>query len=964
VDRDKAIADVKLLVDKYQRVLDSEQIKEYSEEDTKKDFILPLFEALGWDVTNKFQNEVTAEKKISRGRVDYAFRIHEIPKFFLEAKSFRENIDERKYIDQAINYSWLKGVTWAILTNFKKIKVFNTEIKASNPALILFFELDCQDFITNFDKLFLLSKESLDVGLLDKKAEEWGKKLPKKPLDERLFSDFTTFRGLLSENILRSNKSKMLKNDELEESVQRIISRLIFIRTLEDRKYEEPMLLSVIRENQNKNIVTKLNDLYRHLDGIYDAKLFAPHLCEDLQIDDYPLRLVIEGLYRSEEQLQNYDFEAMDADILGGIYEQYLGHILKQGKNGIKVNGSTAHKKEEGIYYTPKFIVDFIVKTIFNELEFKKIDLHKITVLDPSCGSGSFLIKSYDYFLNKIAKKSDSNIDDANVESPEIQHDEKLRIIQNNIFGVDLDPMAVEITQLNLFLKGVEKKHTLPTLKDRIKCGNSLILDRKVDFKRWFEWEKEFPEIFKNGGFDVIIGNPPYIKLHTLDKNHLDYFYEHYFSATKHFDIYTIFVEKALSLLKDGGIIGFILPSKFFNADYGVGLRKLLSEKKYVMQIVNFKDYQVFEGATTYTCLLFLRKSQNETFDYYELHDKEKLERTQILSPDIFSHAKKTLPLGDDPWNFTVGDSNKIMEKLEKIKLRLSDISKDIFAGFQTGRDKFFIVEMIEDKGNLATVKNGFEEKVHTIEKEILKKSLKGKEIRKWHIDWQNMYVVYPYEERDGTTSLIPVEELKKKFPRTFEYFLQYKEDLKDSDTQEAVDETNWYRQRRARSIEQFESPKILTQVLSSHGSFAFDENGEFFFVGGGTAGGFGIILKGEHTKHSYVILSLLNSKVLQFYLENTSTPFAQGFFAYGKKFIKHFPIVIPTGKEYDILTESSKRQVSLAKRLNELGDKKTSEQEGIEDEMKKNENFINEIIYSIYNIDQESKKSIEDALK
>ncbi|MGB6786052.1 MAG: N-6 DNA methylase [Nitrosotalea sp.] len=616
-DIEKAKNEIKILVDKYQRILDSGEIKEYSEEDTKKDFILPFFEVLGWDVTNKLENEVTAEQKISKGRVDYAFRLHEIPKFFVEAKPFRENVDDRKYVDQAINYSWLKGVTWAVLTNFKKIKVFNSEIKASNPALIQFFELECQDFVKNFDKIYLLSKESLDNGFLDEKAEEWGKKLPKKPLDERLLLDLTTFRELLSENILRNNKSKMLKQEELEESVQRIISRLIFIRALEDRQYEEPMLLSILRENQNKSNMTKLNELYRKLDGIYNAKLFAPHLCDDLQIDDYPLRIVIEGLYRSEEQLQNYDFDAMDADILGGIYEQYLSHILKTGKNGLKINDSRAHKKEEGIYYTPKFIVDYIVRTIFDELESKKIDWHKVKVLDPSCGSGSFLIKSYDYFLNKIGKEMEQKVQSENKDL--INYDEKLTIIQNNIFGVDLDPMAVEIAQLNLFLKGVEKKHTLPALKDRIKCGNSLISDRDIDFKRAFDWKKEFSEISNEKGFDVIVGNPPYIKLHTLDKKQLDYFYSKFTSATKHFDIYVLFVEKALSLLKENGIIGLILPSKFFNADYGEGLRKLLAEKKCVYKIINFKDYQVFKGAITYTCLLFLRNSQADTFDYYEL---------------------------------------------------------------------------------------------------------------------------------------------------------------------------------------------------------------------------------------------------------------------------------------------------------------------------------------------------------
>jgi len=451
VDQEETRREIQNLVFKYKRIVDSGQINEYNEENTKKDFILPLFHALGWDTENDMGDEVTAEKKVSKGRVDYAFRISDIPKFFLEAKAIHVNVDDRKWIDQAINYSYLKGVTWAVLTNFKKIKVFNTEIKASNVHTMQFFELEYSDFITKFDKLLLLSRDSFKSKQIDHVAEDWGKKLPRRPLDKRLFSDLANTREILSQNIIRNDSKKTLKPEEVEESVQRIISRLIFIRTLEDKEFEEPLLIPLSREKQNKSIITKLNALYRRLNETYDSKLFEPHLCEDLKIDDYPLRIVIEGLYRSEEQLQNYDFDAIDADILGGIYEEYLSFILKKIKGGFKLNDDSVHKKLKGIYYTPKYIVDYILRTIFEEIKSQNLNISDIKLIDPACGSGSFLIKAYDYFLKeKLPTVSDNDV-------TQVKYEDKLQILQNNIYGIDLDPTAVEITQLNLFLKSVEK---------------------------------------------------------------------------------------------------------------------------------------------------------------------------------------------------------------------------------------------------------------------------------------------------------------------------------------------------------------------------------------------------------------------------------------------------------------------------------------------------------------------------
>jgi len=968
LDKEKAKQEIQGLVDKYNEVVESGEEKDFNEEDTKKDYILPLFRALGWDVENR--KEVTAEKKVSGGRVDYAFRIEGIPRFFLEAKSFKENLDDRRWIEQALNYAWLKGITWAILTNFKKIKIFNSEIKATMPYDTQFFEMECSDFINNFEKLALLSRDSLDEGWLDAKAEEWGRKKPKKPVDERLFSDLTKARELLSKNISQNNIDLKLSDEDLEESVQKIISRFIFVRTLEDKKYEEPILLPLIREEQKKGIPTSLNSIFQNLDGIYDARLFAHHLIDDLKIDPYPLRTIIESLYESEDQLQKYDFGAIDSDILGGIYEQYLSYVLSKSQNGIRLDEKTKKKKEGGKFYTPKYIVNYIIKNIFKELDSKNVDLSKLRILDPACGSGSFLIKVYDSIYERILKQKGLSEKESDT-IPTLSYEDKVGLVQKNIFGVDLDPKAVEIAKLNLFLKVAEKKHTLPTLVEKIKSGNSLINDKEIDYKNSFDWNKEFSNGNSSEKFDVIIGNPPYIKVQLIDDAHLDYFYKNYKAAYKHFDVYTIFIEKAISLLKDGGILGFIVPSKFLNAEYGAGLRKIIGENKYLFKLVNFKDFQVFKkkgaeskkGARTYTCLLFLKKEKNEKFDYYELTNKKKLERTQILSQDILKHEKLDHPPGDVPWDFAIGKEREVKDKLEKIDLKLDDIKLDIFEGLQTGRDPLFCVKITKDEGDLVKIQNSFDEEEHLIEKRILKKLLKGREIRRWEIEWKNIYVIYPYNDVDGKTTLIPLEDIKKQYPHAFQYFTHYKDHMMASKSAEVLKESNFYRHRRSRSIGQFDKKKIIAQVLSDARSFSLDYNGEYYFVGGGTAGGFGIILKEKYEKYLYVVLALLNSKVLDFYLRKISSPFEGDSYAYGGQYIKRYPIILPSGNNFNNLTELTKKQISLEKRLDEIGTKITDEQKKVLKEIKENEDNINEIIYNIYEITPEERNSIEDAI-
>lgn len=588
MDRNLALEQVRALVEKYQEIVRTGRISKYNEEMTKKDFILPLFEALGWKTSDS--EEVSAEEKISKMRVDYGFRINGIPKFFLEAKSFREDLDNKNFVEQAINYSWHKGCTWAILTNFEGLKIFNAEVKTSSPWMSqLKPTLHCNEFVEKFDELYLLARQSFENRLLDTEAEKWNKKAKKASIDKQLLTDFTRFRTILSKNISKLNSAKKITEQELDECVQRILDRLMFIRNCEDRELEPKTLIANYREWASKgkgHLIKSLRATFLHFDDEYNSKIFAKHLCDDLEIDNEVLREVIEGLYTTKDN-ETYDFAIIDADVLGTIYEQYLGHILRKTEKTAKVTDNHTHRKEQGIYYTPPYIVNYIVRsTLGKVLKGKKVDVEHLRVLDPACGSGSFLIKAFDV-LNEYYKENDEDYKQTQLDLQSgIPFKTKSRILQNNIFGVDLDRQAVEIAQLNLLLKIAEKGHRLPLLEKNIRTGNSIVDDENFASSKTFKWEKEFSEIISNGGFDVAIGNPPYVRQEELSelKPYLEANYSTYQGTA---DLFVYFFEKELKLLKENGYFSMIVSNKWLRAGYGKNLRKFISDF-WIEELIDF----------------------------------------------------------------------------------------------------------------------------------------------------------------------------------------------------------------------------------------------------------------------------------------------------------------------------------------------------------------------------------------
>jgi type I restriction-modification system DNA methylase subunit len=892
-DKETAKQQIEILIKKYKKIEEENLINKYQEAETGKDFILPLFRALGWDTENL--NEVTTEERISKKRVDYGFKINGISKFFVEAKSLKKSLDNTEYEKQAINYAWLKGCSWAVLTNFKKIKIFNAEWEMlDNPSQNLVKEISYEEFLTRFDELWLLSKESFEQGLLDKEAEKWGRKTKRIPVDKQLLADFTRFRELLSKNIAKLNQNENMTEEQLDESVQRILDRLIFIRNCEDRGLEEKTLISGLRDWESRGkgqLIKSLRKVFSYFNEQYDSEIFATHLCDSLEIDNEVLHEIIEGLYYTKDKSASYDFSAIEADVLGNIYEQYLGHILKKSEKRAKVVESYVHRKEQGIYYTPTYIVDYIVRnTLGKLLKNKKVDPEKIRVLDPACGSGSFLLKAFD-ILNEYYKEHDKNYSQTQLDTTGTgtTYSRKLKILQNNIFGVDLDKQAVEIAQLNLLLKVAEKGQRLPLLQKNIKCGNSLIDDPTVAGDKAFKWEEEFKEVMNEGGFDVIIGNPPYSgKLSNREKFYLKSRYPEVYSK----DTAEYFIKKAIDLLKPGGIFGFIIPKS--SAYYGkwAGIRKLLLDNLTLLKIADvglgFFDVNLEE-------IIIIAKKEKPKDNY-----KITVERfSDVKRPKFKKFVAESEQVKCDIMrkNYILifsplsKSEQGIIRKIDTRSIKFSEILKDSFRGIYIS-DK--------DKLNLKMGSLKFIEKEPWIQRYSIKKFLMISKNEK-------------FIDQDKVTKIL---------------------------------------QRKL----------IFKVIRGKRLSVYYDQEGELLTPSNIV----NVIIKDE-TKYNYkFLLGLLNSKLISFYIQKSlfsDTTESARHVDY--LYLTHFPLPkeVTLEKQQPIIQLVDK-MLSLNKRLNEIGDKKTDERAKIEEEIKKTDAEIDELVYKIYDITKKEKEIIEKSLK
>jgi len=545
---------------------------------------------------------------------------------------------------------------------------------------------------------------------------------------------------------------------------------------------------------------------------------------------------------------------------------------------------------------------------------------------------------------------------------------ERLRILRDNIYGVDLDPQAVEIARLNLLLKTLHRRALLPKLEDNIRCGNSLISGLPIELsqyfgadweaKRPFNWEEQFPKIMEEGGFDVVMGNPPYVRIQALDRDEVGYYKDEYQAATGNYDIYTLFVERGWELLKPGGVFGMILSNKFMQASYGKGLRKFLAEARAVSQVVDFGDAQVFEAGTTYTCLLFLRKKPNqEVFvipaeEYLEGH----VDSPNLTDAEALGFSVETSALSDGPWLFNPPVKQQLMDKIATVGIPLGNVAVRIFQGLKTSADAIYVLSEVKRTENQITVKSKADGKRYDLEPDLLKPLIKGGEMRRYIIEEPNRLLLFPYIG----AQLVTPSLLRKRFPRTWKYLRAHKTALEEREGGRMKGK-DWYAYIYPKNLDQFDLLKITTPDVASRASYGYDSEGKYYFTGG-AAGGYGIVPK-EGVVPQYV-LGLLNSRLLDWYLHQISSRFRSGYYSYEARFIRQLPIRRidfddpQDVKMHDDLVAMVERMLDLHKRLK---DAKGEEERNLERQIARTDGQIDKLVYELYGITEEERKIIDE---
>ncbi len=991
----------------------------YNEAQLRQEFLNPFFEALGWDIFNKQSyaeaykeviHEASQEVEGATKAPDYAFRIGGTRKFFVEAKKPAVNIQYDIYpAFQLRRYAWSAKLPLSILTDFEEFAIYESRSKpdkSDSAATGRVMLLNYKDYLTKWDQLAaIFSREAVLKGSFDQYAAGLKGKQGTMEVDDAFLQEIEHWRDLLAHNIALR---KPVNERELNYAVQMTIDRIVFLRICEDRGIEREDQLKELLEGEG--VYQRLCQVFRQADSRYNSGLF--HFSEEkgqssapddltlrLAIDDKVLKEIIRGLYYPSP----YVFREIPADILGQVYERFLGKVisLKTGSRRATVTEKPEVRKAGGVYYTPTYIVDYIVKNTVGKLLEGRTprEAASLKILDPACGSGSFLLGAYQYILDWHTKWYSNHEPEswAKGKAPAIYQAqgggwrlttaEKKRILLGNIHGVDIDPQAVEVTKLSLSLKvlegesqetigaqlGLFKERALPDLGKNIQCGNSLIgsdyfeghmfVDDEERYRvNAFNWQAAFPQVFIAGGFDAVIGNPPYIRIQALQEwapTEVEFYKKQYKAASKgNYDIYVVFVEKGLSLLNKKGRLGFILPHKFFNAQYGEPLRGIISSGKHLANVVYFGDQQVFENATTYTCLMFLDKSGHDEFVFERVGNLANWRNSGESTTGKIATTSATAT----EWNFSVGESAGLFEKLSQMPVKLGNIA-GLFVGLQTDADDVYILEEARRKNGKILCASKYTGKQHWFEDNHLKPFLKGSlNIRRYFLSDATKRLIFPYVMKDGKSFLIDPKEYQQEYPLTWAYLEECKQRL--STRNKGQMGKDWYGYVYKKNHTRFNNKKLLVPSIATGSCFAADIEGKFYFVGsgGGGGGGYGITLLEEIDLSYFYLLGLLNSKLLSAFLKAISTPFRHGYIALNRQYIEQLPIR-PINFNDPVEKAAHDRMVSLVERmlsLHKQSARTPQEKEMLQREIESTDQAIDALVYQLYGLTDAEIKIVE----
>lgn len=1053
----------------------AKHIKEYKAKDAKEatirqNLIDPFWRELGWDVGDTKQlgpseAEVIIEKNVEtveagglrNRRPDYLFRLGGFPRFIVEAKKPAIDIDDDEdAIFQAKQYAWNSTIPFAILTDFEQFRLYDTTLMPiltdTRRGLVKEFALDYDKYESQWDAITAtFGREAVEGGSLERLLAGIKKFKGRRirtvdrmlidlkggePVDQVFLDYLDKHRRHFAAALYRDNKSSFPEADTLHgaarltEAVQRIMDRLVFMRVIEDRGIVEFGALREMLERigaEGGEFYTALCATFRDYDAKYNGYLYKPHFSEELTVDGSVLADFTRTLYPPDGP---WDFAAIGDDILGTVYERFLGNtiVVKRGQASVEEKMEVRHAG--GVYYTPRFVVDSIIRRVVGPKIAGKTpaQILDVKILDPACGSGSFLVAALQYLfddcLAKIAR--DPSLAKAHVpalaeaakgkgrkKKSEIAFQDKegrwylapdfrAALLTHCIHGVDIDQQAVEVTVMSLYLKMLESKlpenwatlwverQLLPSLDNNIQCGNSLIdhetYDSYLMTKRGslfgedadtafrinrFDWgsrTRGFGRLLDSqavkergrGGFDCIIGNPPYIRVQELNKwapEECAFYKWKYKAAAKgNYDIYVVFTERSLSLLTPDGLLGFIMPHKFWQAQYGAGLRKLIADGMHLKAVVDFAHHQVFQNATTYTAIHVLQRSANAgSIDYAsfsELTDGvaqcaaiDKMPQREVEGVTRRQVAK--LAAGGAAFSF---GPSVAFDPDGKFK-PLSGVA-DLAQGFKTGADKVFIVTLIREAEGIAKVRSEETERDYEIESTALRPLVKSEHMKAFDLLPSPLRLIFPYLSEDKGWRLATPAEMEERFPLLWNDYLPEMRAALDKREKGRFKGERFYQYSRPQNFAPLSKPKIINPDICEHPQMCWDASGRSVFSGG-AAGGVAIVPSEQID--AMLLIGILNSKLADNWIRANGTPFRGGYLNCEIRFIRDLPIKLPTtaaDKKLAARITDSVRAIMDAKtalRQPKLSDRETKQHEAA---IEAHEDRINKAVFELYGVD------------
>lgn len=987
------LAEKKAKIQDFINFIKSGKIKDYNEEQLQARFATEVFEkTLGYknsfnetweyelerktDVDGQKPDIVLGEFTSEESKVMAVVELKDFKYYDLDKKQNRVG-DKRTPVEQGFGYAPKFGgnCRWVLISNFNEIRLYD---KNDENQYERFYIEDLEDDFEFKRFLYLLSKENildrkLD-NLIDLKIKEEEK------IEREFYTKYKTIRSKIVSQVIEDNRT--YNADVLIEKSQKLLDRFLFISFCEDKNiipaniYKTTVLSSneFFTKHELFNVLCGYIDKGNKSKGInkFNGGLFkSDQILNDLVIDD--------SLFTELITLADYDFNTdVDENILGRIFEQSISDLeeLKNDALGIETDKKKGKRKKDGVFYTPSRITRGIVeKSIGEYLNDKKLELGfeklpeltdesietqrglsakaekhltfwreyrskvlSIKVIDPACGSGAFLIAAYDYLKKELDEIND-RIADLKGRTQELFDGDEMydASLENEylikcLYGVDLNPESVEISKLSLWLRTLTKDKPLTNLDDNIKSGNSITE---------FDFNEEFSEVFTKGGFDVVIGNPPYVRQEDIkeDKKYLEENYSTYLGTA---DLYCYFYELGIRLLKTGGVLGYITSNKWLRINYGKNIRKMLNEY-YIIEIEDHGKILQFVDAGVNTNIIVLKKINRQ-------NSEVKIVLTEESNKTFETNQSN---FNEEGYLFLDNRLLKVKEKIDTIGKPLGEWDVEINRGVLTGLNDAFIIG--KEKYNELVKKD-------RKNKEILVSLLRGQDIRRYEINYKDLYLINTHNGYKFNDEKIPEIKIDD-YPSIKEYLNEFEPALSKRGDKGKTP----YNLRNCAYLEEFNKEKLVYGQISNIPKFSYDNKGN---VINDTA----FIITGEKLKY---LLAMLNSNLIwkATMLFYSGIVLSSGI-KLGKNSISKIPIIVPTQEQEEYLTNladkmlESKEKLSKLNKLLELAvvDKNYEMQlelkekiEELNEEILDTDYAIDSYVYDMYGITAEERSLIEE---